>query len=68
LLARLHHPVPVPQQLPKIAILQSSAPKSAESDLPSSIINHQSQNQLCIVAIRLLLAYSPGSAFFGSLN
>jgi hypothetical protein len=51
--ARLHHPVPVPQQLPHIAILPARHP-----DLRKAIFHHQSQNQLRILAIPLLLAYS----------
>ncbi|MFY9558989.1 MAG: hypothetical protein WAQ52_02025, partial [Terriglobales bacterium] len=51
--ARLHHPVPVPQQLPQISILPVRHP-----DLPKAIFEHQLQNQLRILAIRLLLAYS----------
>src|ERR1019366_3610189 len=50
--ARLHHPVPVPQQLPQIPILPARYP-----DLRKAIFEQQSQNQLRILAIRLLLAY-----------
>jgi hypothetical protein len=54
--AHLHHPVPVPQQLPEIAILPTGNP-----DLRKTILQHQSQNQLRILSIRLLLPYSFGS-------
>jgi hypothetical protein len=50
---RLHHAVPVPQQLPQIPILPVRYP-----DLRKAIFHHQLQNQLRILAIRLLLAYS----------
>ena len=39
--ARLHHPVPMPQQLPQISILPARHP-----DLPKAIFEHQTQNQL----------------------
>src|SRR5580692_5968323 len=51
--ARLHHAMPVPQQLPQIPILPARYP-----DLREAIFQHQLQNQLRILAIRLLLAYS----------
>src|SRR5580692_3058455 len=51
--ARLHHAVPVPQQLPQIPVLPTRYP-----DLRKTIFQHQLQNQLRILAIRLLLAYS----------
>jgi hypothetical protein len=51
--ARLHHAVPVPQQLSQIAILPVRHP-----DLRKVIFQHQSQNQLRILAIRFLFAYS----------
>jgi hypothetical protein len=51
--ARLRHAVPVPQQLPQIAILPARHP-----DPRKAIFHHQSQNQLGILVIRLLLAYS----------
>jgi hypothetical protein len=54
--ARLHHAVPVPQQLPRIAILPARYP-----DLRKVILEHSSQNQLRILAIRLLLAHSLGA-------
>jgi hypothetical protein len=54
--ARLHHAVPMPQQLPQIAILPARHP-----DLGKTIFQQQSQNQFRILAIRLLLAYSLGS-------
>jgi hypothetical protein len=50
--ARLHHPVPMPQQLPQITILPARYP-----DPRKIIFQQQSQNQLRILAIRLLLAY-----------
>src|SRR5664280_3601118 len=43
----------MPQQLPQIAILPARYP-----DLGKAIFQHQLQNQLRILAIRLLLAYS----------
>jgi hypothetical protein len=48
-----HHPVTVPQQLPHIAILPARHP-----DPRKVIFQHEFQNQLRILAIRLLLAYS----------
>jgi len=45
--------VSVPQQLPQIAILPARHP-----DLRKAIFQHQFQNQLGILAIRFLLAYS----------
>ena len=58
--ARLHHAVPVPQQLPQIAILPARHP-----DLRETILQQQLQNQLCILPIRLLLAYSLGADLGG---
>jgi len=51
--ARLHHAVPVPEQLPQVAVLPARHP-----DLRKTIFEQQLQNQLRILAIRLLLAYS----------
>jgi hypothetical protein len=48
--ARLHQAVPVPQQLPQITILSARHP-----DLWKVILQHQSQNMLCTLAIGLLL-------------
>jgi hypothetical protein len=56
----LHHAMPVPQQLPQIAILPARHP-----DLWKAILDHQAQNQLGILAIRLLLAYSLGTDLSG---
>src|SRR5437899_5661217 len=53
--ARLHHAMPVPQQLPQIAVLPAGHP-----DLRKVIFQHESQDQLRVLAIRLLLAHSPG--------
>src|SRR5664279_834353 len=50
--ARLHHPMPMPQQLSQIAILPARNP-----DLRKIIFQHQAQNQLRILAIRLLLTH-----------
>jgi hypothetical protein len=50
---RLDHSVTMPQQLPQISILPARYP-----DLPKAIFEHQSQNQMRILAIRLLLAHS----------
>jgi hypothetical protein len=50
--ARLHHPVPVPQQLPQIAILPARYP-----DLRKAIFQHQAQQQPGIVSIHLPLAH-----------
>jgi hypothetical protein len=50
--ARLHHPVTMPQQLPQISSLPARNP-----DLRKAIFQQQLQNQLRILAIRLLLAY-----------
>jgi hypothetical protein len=52
---RLHHAVPVPQQLPHIAILCVRHP-----DPRKAVLDHQSQQQLRILPIGLLLAHSPG--------
>jgi hypothetical protein len=54
--ARLHPAVPVPQQLPQIAILPTRHP-----DPRKVIFQQEFQNQLRILAIGLLLAHSPGS-------
>src|ERR1039457_3409525 len=54
--ARLHHPVAVPQQLPQISVFPARHP-----DLRKAIFHHQLQNQLRILAIRLLLAYPLGT-------
>jgi hypothetical protein len=54
--ARLHHAVPVPQQLPQIPVLPARYP-----DLREAIFQQQLQNQLRILAIRLLLADSSSS-------
>src|SRR5882724_6217622 len=48
--ARLHHAMPVPQQLPQIAVLPAGHP-----DLRKVILQHQLQNMLRVLAIRLLL-------------
>jgi hypothetical protein len=45
--ARLHHPVPMPQQLPQISILRARYPDSRKA-----IFQQQSQYQLRILAIR----------------
>jgi hypothetical protein len=50
---RLHHSVPMPQQLPQIAILPTRDP-----DLGKAIFQQQAQNQLRVLAIRLLLPHS----------
>jgi hypothetical protein len=54
--ARLHHPVPVPQQLPQIAILPARYP-----DLREAVFQQQTQDQLRILPIRFLLAHSLGA-------
>ena len=51
--ARLYHPVSMPQPGPQIAILPTRHP-----DLREAIFQHQLQNQLGILAIRFLFAYS----------
>src|ERR1700686_623330 len=52
----LHHPVPMPQQLPQIPILPTRYP-----DLGKTILHQQLQNMLRILPIRLLLAFAlPG--------
>src|ERR1700690_3967862 len=48
--ARLHHAMPMPQQLPQIPVLPVRHP-----DLRKVILQHQLQNMLRILAIRLLL-------------
>ena len=47
--------MPVPQQLLEIPILPARYP-----DPGKAVFHHQSQNQLRVLPIRLLLAYSPG--------
>jgi hypothetical protein len=54
--ARLHHAVTVPQQLPQIPVLPTRHP-----DLRETILQQQAQDQLRVLAIRLLLAYSLGA-------
>src|SRR5579864_435477 len=54
--ARLHHPMTMPQQLPQIAVLPVRHPDPRET-----IFEQQTQNQLRVLAIRLLLAHSPGA-------
>src|SRR5438045_8022971 len=49
--ARLHHAMPMPQELPQIAVLPTRYP-----DLRKAIFQQQTQNQLCVLSIRLLLA------------
>src|SRR6202035_2179203 len=56
--ARLHHAVPMPEQLPQIPVLTARYP-----DLRTIILQHEFQNQLRILPIRLLLAHSSGSDF-----
>jgi hypothetical protein len=56
--ARLHHAVPVPQQLPQIPVLPARHP-----DLRKIILQHEFQNQLRVLPIRLLLA-DPSSSDF----
>src|SRR6202022_1834607 len=51
--ARLHHAVPVPQQLPQIAI-----PPTLYPDPWKVILQQQAQNVLCVLAIGLLLAFA----------
>ena len=51
--ARLHHAVPMPQQLPQISVLPARYP-----DPWKIILQQQAQNVLCILAIRLLLAFA----------
>src|ERR1700730_4957711 len=51
--ACLHHAVPVPQPLPQITILPTRYP-----DPWKVILQQQAQNVLCILAIRLLLAFA----------
>jgi hypothetical protein len=58
--ACLHHPVPVPQQLPQIAILPTRHPDSRKT-----VVQQQLQNQLSIVPVRLLLAHPFGSNLGG---
>ena len=48
----LHHPVPMPQQLPQIAILPARYP-----DPGKAIFQQQLQNQLRILPVRLLLPH-----------
>jgi hypothetical protein len=54
--ARLHHAMPMPQQLPQIPVLPVRHP-----DLRKVILQHQLQNVLRILAIRLLLPPPPGT-------
>ncbi len=54
--ARLHHAMPMPQQLPQIPVLPARHP-----DLRKVILQHQFQNMLRILAIRLLLPPPPGA-------
>ena len=51
--AHLHQAMPMPQQLPQIAILGVRHP-----DARKAILQHQLQYELRILPIRLLLAYS----------
>jgi hypothetical protein len=51
--AHLHQSMPMPQQLPQIAILRVRHP-----DPRKAILQHQLQYQLRVLPIRLLLAYS----------
>src|SRR5438045_3251416 len=54
--ARLHHAMPMPQELPQIAVLPTRHP-----DLRKAIFQQQTQNQLCVLSIRLLLAHPFGA-------
>jgi hypothetical protein len=54
--ARLHHAVPVPQELPQTPVLPARHP-----DLRETIFQQQPQDQLRILAIRLLFPYPLGS-------
>ena len=51
----IHPPVPMPQQLPQIAILGVRHP-----DPRKAVLQHQPQQQLRILTIGFLLAHSPG--------
>jgi hypothetical protein len=51
--ARLHHAMPMPQQLPQIAVLPARHPDPREA-----ILHQQTQDQLRVLPIRLLLAYA----------
>ena len=51
--ARLHHAVPVPQQLPQIPVLPPRYP-----DLGKTILQQQLQDQSRVLAVRLLPAHS----------
>ena len=51
--AHLHQAMPMPQQLPQIAILRIGHPDSRKA-----LLDHQPQQQLRILPIRLLLAHS----------
>ena len=53
--AHLHHPVPMPQQLPQIAIGYVGHP-----DPRKTVLQQQSQQQLRVLTIRLLLAHALG--------
>jgi hypothetical protein len=55
---RLHHAMPVPQQLPQIPVLPGRHP-----DLRKVIFQHEFQNQLRVLPICLLLSHSSGSDF-----
>jgi hypothetical protein len=54
--AHLHQPVAMPQQLPRIAILRVRYPDPREA-----IFQQQPQQQLRVLAVGLLLAYSFGA-------
>ena len=58
--ARLHHAVPVPQQLPQIAVLPACYP-----DPRKIILQQQVQNVLGILAIGFLFAYPLGADLGG---
>jgi hypothetical protein len=51
--ACLHHAMSMPQQLPQIPILPTRHP-----DPRKVILQHEFQNQLCILSIGLLFTYS----------
>src|ERR1700690_1577853 len=55
--------MPVPQQLAQIPILPTRYP-----DLGKIILQHEFQNQLRILPVRLLLADSPGADFCSISN
>src|SRR5215470_5609633 len=58
--AHLHHPVPVPQQLPHITIFPARHP-----DPWKPILHQQAQNMASVLTIGLLLSYSPRSNLGG---